>query len=74
MQAMSKSMSIEQFSCPKCGNPMRKGRIKVKLDLVFDDGMTVETEAPFTICQTCHNMQTFPDVYKKGRIHDLSRE
>lgn len=69
-----KTMSLEHFDCPMCGSRMGKAKVKASLKMVLEDSSTGEFECPVTICMRCHNMQLFPDVYRKDKFHDMLKE
>jgi hypothetical protein len=50
---------------------MRKGKVKVNLEIVLEDGSKGEWECPVTLCGTCHNMQLFPDIYRKDKFSEV---
>jgi hypothetical protein len=67
-------MSLENFDCPICGSKMRKGKVKISLRMVLDDSSEGELECPITLCGRCHNMQLFPDIYRKDKFREALTE
>lgn len=62
-------MSMENFKCPICKNPMTLAKpLKLELKIVIDDGTTDKMHSSFMICKVCNNIQLFGDIYRTDSL------
>ena len=58
-------MSIQNYKCLICNKPMAHIKpAKIELNWIFEDGTTDRIHSSFMICQTCHNIQLFADIFR----------